>query len=69
MTDEPERPADDGDPMIVRLDGPTPAGGAYAVLTYLDDAGTGVPRSRANRIRIEEFGTDGIVLATSYGNI
>jgi hypothetical protein len=36
----------DDDPTIVRLDEPTPAGGAYAVLTYLDDDGQASPRSR-----------------------
>jgi hypothetical protein len=70
MTPEADVPADeDRDPMIVRLDGPTPAGGAYALMTYLDDAGAGVPKSRATRIRIEEFDGDGVVLASTVGNV
>ncbi|MCW2928503.1 MAG: hypothetical protein JWM86_2471 [Thermoleophilia bacterium] len=62
MTEQPDTAADQADPTVRRLDGPTPAGGAYAIMTYLDAAGEVVPRSRATRANIVEYTDDGIVL-------
>lgn len=66
---DPRATGGEDDPTIVRLDGPTPAGGAYAVLTYLDDDGLASPRSRATRMRIEEFDDDGAQLLVTVGTI
>jgi hypothetical protein len=62
-------PTVDDDPVVVRLDGPTPAGGAFMMLTYLDAQGARAPRSCATNLRIEEYDADGRWLFTTVGSI
>lgn len=62
-------PTVDDDPVVVRLDGPTPANGAFAMMTYLDAEGATTPRSRATNLRIEEYDADGRCLCTTVGSI
>ena len=41
-----------------RIEGPTPAGGAYAITFYSDDRGLSVEKERATRVTITEYDED-----------
>ncbi len=49
-----------------RTEGPTPAGGAYAVGLWLDDDGNEVEPALATRAEIVEYDTDGLELNRTY---
>jgi hypothetical protein len=61
--------SDGDDPVERELDGPTPAGGVRATITYLDEHGTPVPRSIATHARIVELDASGVVIATTVGEV
>lgn len=50
-------------------DGPTPAGGAYAVGTYLDENGEPVPKDEATQLEIIEYDEDGNELQSTLGTL
>ena len=47
--------------------GPTPSGGAYAVIRYLNDDGEEVPRHTASIVEFSECTEDGEVIAVTTG--
>lgn len=50
-------------------EGPTPAGGAYAVAYFRDDQGEPTTRAKATRIEIVEFDDQDEVIMRTYGRI
>lgn len=52
-----------------RIDGATPAGGAYAVAYYLSAAGEPIDRALAERVEIVEFDAGGKEIARTYAEI
>lgn len=50
-----------------RINGPTPAGGDYAIASFFRD-GVDVPKEEATEIEITEYSADGRVLKRTYGN-
>jgi hypothetical protein len=62
MAAEPDRTSE-------RADGPTPAGGAYAVASFRDAAGAPCPKARAATVEVVEFAADGTPLARTYAEV
>ncbi len=54
------------DPSFLRVDEPTPSGGAYSTCTWLDDARNVVPRSQASGGEIVEYSADGQQVGRTY---
>lgn len=54
------------DPMQERTEGPTPAGGAYAIAYFSDGKGNRVPKSKASAMEIVEYSRDGKVILRTY---
>lgn len=52
-----------------RIEGPTPAGGAYAIGYFRDAAGDPCPESEAASIEIVEFTRDGRVVGRTHGGM
>jgi hypothetical protein len=52
-----------------RTDGPTPAGGTYAVAFFRDAAGAPCPKARAATVEVVEFAADGTPLARTYAEV
>ena len=52
-----------------RIDGPTPAGGAYAIAYFFDDDGTACPEEDAVEMRIIEYDESDKSIAFTYGEI
>ena len=50
-----------------RIDGPTPNGGAYAIVYYFDAQGREVPKRLACKIEIQEYNEYGGRIQTTYG--
>jgi len=61
MADEHE---DVGQPE--RVEGPTPAGGAYALAYFYDDARNSVPKEQSTGMEIQEFDDDGRMIHRTY---
>lgn len=49
--------------------GPTPAGGAYSIATFLDDAFNPVPEADATQVSISELDADGNELQSTLGSL
>lgn len=52
-----------------RHQGPTPAGGAYAVSTYRDASGNPCPKVSASSVEIVECDADGGAIRRTYADI
>ena len=50
-----------------RIDGPTPSGGDYSEIVYLDDSGNCVDETSATRCVIRECKLDGTLLFETWG--
>ena len=53
--------------MAQKTPGPTPSGGAYALVRYLNDAGEEVPQETATVVELQECSADGEVIAVTTG--
>lgn len=51
-----------------RVEGPTPAGGAYAIAIF-SRAGVPVPKEQADAAEITEYDAEGRVILRTYGRI
>ncbi len=49
-----------------RIDGPTPAGGSYAVVWFLDESGSPCEKKHAEHVQIEEYDEDHHSIARTY---
>lgn len=52
-----------------RVEGPTPAGGAYAIAYFLDAGGDPIRREDAVAVEIVEYAVDGSAIRRTYGTI
>jgi hypothetical protein len=52
-----------------RMEGPTPAGGEYGVVYFLNDAGEPADEAVATRFEFIEYDTNGDHVERSYGTI
>ena len=52
-----------------RRDGPTPNGGAYSIVYYLDDGGNPAGKDEASSTEIAEFDSEGNEIFRTYGNL
>lgn len=52
--------------MSQHVDGPTPHGGAYATIYYLDDSEKAVSKENATKVRICEFDKNNKLIYTTY---
>ena len=52
-----------------RRAGPTPAGGAYSVAFYMDEAGDPCPRERAHAAEIIEYDARGNMIHSTWGTV
>lgn len=69
MTDAGSADVEHGDPAEERIDGATPAGGAYTIARYYDVSGAPAPRSRAQRVTFTEYDSDDVAIASTSGTI
>jgi hypothetical protein len=53
----------------VRTEGPTPAGGAYSIGSYLDDDGNPVEPEQATQLLIREFDSADRMIAETWGEV
>jgi hypothetical protein len=60
---------DDGDATSERTDGPTPNGGAYAVVHWRDADGNPTTKGRAVTAEIHEYAADGREIARTYATL
>ncbi len=51
-----------------RIDGPTPAGGAYAVAVFSRD-GQPVEKSEATAVEVVEYAEDGTAISRTYATL
>jgi len=51
-----------------RIEGPTPNGGAYAIMYFMDDNGDPCAEDRAARAEIVEYDQDGNGIFRTYGS-
>lgn len=51
-----------------RVEGPTPAGGAYSILYYMDDRGDRSDKKDAVLVEIVEYDESGNVIYRTYAN-
>lgn len=56
-----------GDEWILRIDGTTPSGGAYAEIVFYDHDGHRCMKSNAHRVVINEYDKKGRLLKSTYG--
>jgi len=49
-----------------RVEGPTPAGGAYAVAVFMDEDGAEVGKAEATRVKVVEYDSSGARLAETH---
>jgi hypothetical protein len=61
--------AGSGPETSTRTEGPTPAGGAYAVAYWRDAQGDPCPRSEAVAAEIVEYDEDGNAIARTYADL
>jgi hypothetical protein len=61
--------ADQADEIVIRTEGPTPAGGVYAIAYFRDDRGNPAPKDRATQVEIHEFSADGQELRRTYASL
>ena len=54
---------------VKRIDEKTPAGGDYAMIYFLDDAGKPVEEEKATKTVIQEFKKNGELILTTYGTL
>jgi hypothetical protein len=54
------------DPTSLRTEGPTPAGGAYAIGYFRDAAGNPCPMAQARQVEAIEYDASGKVIARTY---
>lgn len=52
-----------------RVEGPTPAGGAYAIAMFMKANGTPCVKEHAEQMEITEYDKSGKVLMRTYGTI
>jgi hypothetical protein len=52
-----------------RIDGPTPAGGAYAVAYFRDAAGNPAEKDRAATLEVCEYDADGRCIHRTYAAV
>jgi len=52
-----------------RSEGPTPAGGAYALAIWLDDDGELTTKALATRVEVLEFDASDRVIFRTYGRV
>lgn len=52
-----------------RVDGPTPNGGAYSVITFLDRDGAPVAEGKAIKFELVEFDQEGEGFLHTYGTL
>jgi hypothetical protein len=56
-----------GDPSVVRLEGPTPNGGVYAIAFCADEKMNPCPKDQAVNIEIHEYDKNGVCIQRTYG--
>lgn len=52
-----------------RKDGPTPNGGTYSVVYFLDDSGELVDEAEATNVELVEFDAEGSQVFRTYGQL
>lgn len=61
--------AADQDPTTERIEGPTPAGGAYAMAHYRDDDGNPAPKGSATHVEIIEYDRHDRAIHRTHGTL
>jgi hypothetical protein len=54
-------------PFSLRIEGPTPNGGAYAIALFSDENKVPCPKESAVNVEIYEYDEEGGILLTTYG--